>query len=484
MGAEMRANLVDNGPDFAGHFDVKRRAAVSVAELLADGVPVHPAEAVAIVRRVCASVGNYAPRVSHPTEIVLLADGELFPGTGRERRMAAPILLSTLLQALLERAPLGHRASRELCEVLARGLTPADAGGFESADVLAKALQPFEGPDSTSDLRALFARWRAVCDLANDLPELPEAAQTVEAVLLDATGSTRRCVVVRKPDRRRYERVVFRADRAPTGLAAETSESVSGDGDTTANSDEPYRARELALASAVLLITVRAGLWFGETLTPFVRHAVMAPPPVVALGSRDVVAGGPDAMAPGPDKTSIGPALDRATTVSAPLSNLASMAMDPSMPLIDGWLLPGLAEPPLRDKLVVDSASTRKANARTRAATSYLRSPDGKRVAFDSNRAGRRAIYIADRDGQNVRRVSGSGLARRPVWSPDSRRLVFERAGRDGTWNLWTVDVGSGDLRQVSFDRNGRPSGVSWFPRGKTIGYSVGSELRIVDLKS
>jgi len=395
--------------------------------------------------------------------------------------MAATVLLSTLLRALLDRAPLGHRASPALCHVVATGLCGADSAGFESADALADALQPFEGPDPNADLRALFARWRAVCDLANDLPE---AAQTVRLVLLDATNGVARSAIIRKPDRRRYERVAFDAVLRAAARVPTTSESADDNRDTTADADETYRIRELALASALLLIMVPAGLWFGDSLEPFVRHAVTAARPIAVSGGT-VTTGGPDEAVPGPDEIAARPSFARATTISAPMSNLASMAMDPSTPLTDEWLTARVERVALRDTGIGDSPLKRRMKARTRAKTYYLQpSPDGKRVAFDSERGGIRAIYVADRDGKNVRRVSGIGLARRPVWSPDGRRLAFERAERGGRWNLWTVEVGSGELRQVSFDRTGRPRGVSWFPKSRAIGYSFGSELRIVDLKS
>ena len=113
---------------------MKRRAAVSIAELLADGVPVHPSEAVAIVRRVCASADDHPPRVSHATDIVLVADGELVTGTGRLRRQPVTLLLAALLRSLLDRSPLGHRASPALSEVVARGLGSRErpAGGNAS----------------------------------------------------------------------------------------------------------------------------------------------------------------------------------------------------------------------------------------------------------------------------------------------------------------------------------------------------------------
>jgi hypothetical protein len=452
-------------PISQGWFDVKRRAAVSIAELLADGVPVHPSEAVAIVRRLCASVDDHPPRVSHATDIVLLADGELFTGTGRLRRQPVTLLLAALLRSLLDRAPLGHRTSPALNDVVARGLGLRGATRFQSAEAFADALHEFEGSDPKAELRALFARWRAVCDLANDLPE---ATQTVQLVMLDATRSARSSVVVRKPDRRRHERVAFRADPVDAAMVANLSGPATESYGAIADADGPIRVRELAMASVLLLLMVPAGLWFGSSLTQLVRPTVTAVQPGVIVGGPDVaLEGGWEAP------------------VAAPLSNVALMAVDTSAPLVEPWRSMQAETVSFRDTPVGSSTFRRKARARTPAKNFFLQpAPDGKRIAFASDRGGTRAVYVADRDGKNIRRVSGIGVAQRPSWSPDSRRLAFERAGHRGAWNLWTVELATGDLRQVSFDKTGRPSGVSWFPKGKRLGYSHGTEFRIVDLKN
>lgn len=113
-------------------------------------------------------------------------------------------------------------------------------------------------------------------------------------------------------------------------------------------------------------------------------------------------------------------------------------------------------------------------------------SPDGSRIAFDSDREGERAVYIADADGQNVRRVSGDGFAAVPSWSPDGGTLAFVRAEpvRPKVWNLWTVDLSSGQTRQLTSYRVGQPWGGSWFPDGRRIAYSHEDRLVLMDLAS
>jgi catechol 2,3-dioxygenase-like lactoylglutathione lyase family enzyme len=113
-------------------------------------------------------------------------------------------------------------------------------------------------------------------------------------------------------------------------------------------------------------------------------------------------------------------------------------------------------------------------------------SPDGSRIAFDSDRDGVRGVYVADADGHHVRRVSPEGFAAIPSWSPDSTTLAFVRAdaSRPRVWNLWTLDLQTGDLRQVTNRTYGQPWGGSWFPDGRRIAYSHEDRLILHDLQT
>jgi hypothetical protein len=111
-------------------------------------------------------------------------------------------------------------------------------------------------------------------------------------------------------------------------------------------------------------------------------------------------------------------------------------------------------------------------------------SPDGKRIAFDSDRGGSRAVYVADVDGRHARRLSGRGYGAAPTWSPDGKRLVFIRAepARPRVWNLWQLTLASGELSRLTAHRYGQVWSGSWFPDGRRIAYSHEDHLIVLDL--
>jgi hypothetical protein len=113
-------------------------------------------------------------------------------------------------------------------------------------------------------------------------------------------------------------------------------------------------------------------------------------------------------------------------------------------------------------------------------------SPDGTRVAFDSDRDGQRAVFVADANGQNLRRVSGAGAAAAPNWSPDGRALSYVRAEEHNpsVWNLWALDLATGESRRLTSHTSGRPVGGAWFPDGKRLAYSRGTDVVVLDVPS
>ena len=72
-------------------------------------------------------------------------------------------------------------------------------------------------------------------------------------------------------------------------------------------------------------------------------------------------------------------------------------------------------------------------------------SPDGKEIAFVSDRTGDEEIYVARADGRAVRRLTllpGPDLS--PTWAPDGRQLTWSRAGE-----IWTMGAYGPDKRRI-----------------------------------
>ena len=113
-------------------------------------------------------------------------------------------------------------------------------------------------------------------------------------------------------------------------------------------------------------------------------------------------------------------------------------------------------------------------------------SPDGEWIAFDSDREGERAVFIADANGRNVRRITGPGFAAVPSWSPDGGVLAFVRAeaNRPRVWNLWTVNLATGKTVRITSHKVGQPWGAAWFPDGRRIAYSHEDRLIVRSLES
>jgi len=99
-------------------------------------------------------------------------------------------------------------------------------------------------------------------------------------------------------------------------------------------------------------------------------------------------------------------------------------------------------------------------------------SPDGRRIAFQSDRSGNIEIWVCDADGANAVRLTnarGEELGN-PEWSPDGTRIAFEWH-RDATGGIYTVSPGGGGLQPVAVDSN-QYRMPAWTHDGRSI-YSV-----------
>jgi Tol biopolymer transport system component/DNA-binding winged helix-turn-helix (wHTH) protein len=81
----------------------------------------------------------------------------------------------------------------------------------------------------------------------------------------------------------------------------------------------------------------------------------------------------------------------------------------------------------LRKDLLHPETFALKLMPSTRAQDGALYSPDGKRIAFQSVRAGVQSVWMSDADGKNLVQISNlGGFAGSPRWSPDGTKLAFD----------------------------------------------------------
>lgn len=97
-------------------------------------------------------------------------------------------------------------------------------------------------------------------------------------------------------------------------------------------------------------------------------------------------------------------------------------------------------------------------------------SPDGKWIAFQSNRDGHYRIWLIAPDGSQAHAISEEPYeAREPTWSPDSKSIAFT-SNRDGKFDIWAMNLADRSVRKLSAGPGGN-SRASWSPDGARIAY-------------
>jgi TolB protein len=94
-------------------------------------------------------------------------------------------------------------------------------------------------------------------------------------------------------------------------------------------------------------------------------------------------------------------------------------------------------------------------------------SPDGSKIAFESDRGGSQQIYVMNADGSDQHRISfEAGRNGTPVWSPRGDLIAFSNQSGD-SFHVGVMHTDGSGARIIS---NGwEDEGPTWAPNGRVL---------------
>jgi Tol biopolymer transport system component len=100
--------------------------------------------------------------------------------------------------------------------------------------------------------------------------------------------------------------------------------------------------------------------------------------------------------------------------------------------------------------------------------------PDGRRLAMDISDGKQLDVWVYEWAGDTLSRLTFDPADdRRPVWTPDGRRIVFASTRSvETTLNLyWQRTDGTGEIQRLTDSKNEQSPG-SWHPSGKFLAFA------------
>ena len=127
--------------------------------------------------------------------------------------------------------------------------------------------------------------------------------------------------------------------------------------------------------------------------------------------------------------------------------------------------------------LPVEKGPTRNLTNSSNAHDKWARwSPDGKRIAFLSDRSGEDEVWLVDQAGGKPEPITSGGQAMRyaPEWSAEGTHLAF--SDKDG--KLYVVTLADKKTVQVADDPRGMIRDYAWSPKGAYLAFSMNDASR------
>lgn len=108
-------------------------------------------------------------------------------------------------------------------------------------------------------------------------------------------------------------------------------------------------------------------------------------------------------------------------------------------------------------------------------------SPDNRSLLFASVGSQNEDLYLANSDGNAIHPLTETPTKERlPVWSPDGKRIAFV-SNRSGDYDGWVIDPDGSNLRKIT------PSAADtsiiipvWSPDGKSLLFSVSNSFPLI----
>ncbi len=108
-------------------------------------------------------------------------------------------------------------------------------------------------------------------------------------------------------------------------------------------------------------------------------------------------------------------------------------------------------------------------------ANAYVRpdlSADGLWLSFNSQTS-RDDLYLLGTDGAGIRQITDDAAKNRGArWSPDGKKLAFF-SNRGGPWEIWTYSIDSGQTQQITRGATVTAAWPVWSPDGKKLAYTI-----------